>query len=251
MTPRSEAELCDALAVAAAADGWDVYPEVEGWDLLLVWNGTREDPLRLPKYAPPPVGYQIGIEAKLRGSCEAIVEALDRSRYKRPDEIAVLVPKAGKAFRALCAELRVRVFAAEHYGPTPASWGMRDRKTVNPLGATAEDLERAAPLRLKVPEVALQGSGGHASPRTMSTWRVSALRLCILLRSRGYLTGQDFKDASVSRQRWLTGKWIVRDGSEGRHARYVSGPRLDVDGPEVGYEAERDALAARDGGAAE
>lgn len=252
MTPRSEAELCDLLAVVAPEDGWDVYPEVAGWDLLLVWNGKRPSRPSPPwRPGPPtPVGYQIGVEAKLRGSCEVIVEALDRARHKRPDEIAALVPKAGAAFKRLCAHVGLRVLTLEHCGPTKVSWGTRVRRTVDPCGATAAELEHAASLRLALPEVALQGSGGHASPRRMSAWRVAALKLCILLRSRGHLTGADFAAHDVDRKRWLSGKWIVRDGSDGRHARYVAGPRIDKDGPEVGYEAERDVLAARDGGAA-
>lgn len=251
--PRTEAELCDALVLVAGDDGWDVYPEVEGWDLLLVWNGTRKDPNFWPRrtdFTPTPVGYQIAVEAKLRGNCDVIVEALDRARYRRPDEVAVLVPEAGKAFSSLCSRLGLRVFTLDHCVSRRKLYGADTRVEIDPCGATAAELEHSAPRRLPLPAVALQGSGGCAAPRTMSKWRVGALRLCTLLAERGHLTSADFKAHGVTQQRWLDARWIRRDGSVGRLARYVAGPRLHENGPAIGYEAERVALAARDAEAA-
>lgn len=228
---RTETALCDALAATATAVGWRVYPEVEGWDLLLVWTGART----LPSWTPHDVreravaGYQIGVEAKLRANADVIEETLRRAdAYRgRPDEIAVLVPRPGRGFLRLCQRLGIRVL-------TPGVMGL------DPWGAPPPA------RRLTPPAVALQGSGGAPSPRTMSAWRVGALRICITLRARGYITADDFRLHGVDRSRWMRSKWIVRDGRVGRLTRYVAGPRLDVDGPEVGYEAERDALAARD-----
>ena len=89
----TEAELCAMFRSAAEADGWIVYPEVDGWDLVLVWSGD----------APVPEGGtgvkkgdQVAVEAKLRANVGAIQQAVTRSTYRyrgQPDFRAVLAPK--------------------------------------------------------------------------------------------------------------------------------------------------------------
>lgn len=58
----SEAELCTRFSDAAREDGWTVYPETSGWDLLLVDDD----------------GVQVGIDAKARASFEVLMQCLDR-----------------------------------------------------------------------------------------------------------------------------------------------------------------------------
>lgn len=236
--PTTEAELCDAFTIAAERSGWDVYPEVGGWDLVLVWTGRT----KLPAYhfrndRMPDPGYQIAVEAKLRPNCDAIWSAVSRARSAntpRGDETAVLVPHAPREFFQLCTHLKLRVFTL--------------------AGARADAIcplhEPRPGTRLTLPPIALQGSGGAPSPRTMSRWRVGALRICAVLRSRGWITRDDFRAHRVDRSRWVAAKWIVADGKMGSLARYVPGPRFDSTGPEVGYEKERAALAALDAQAA-
>lgn len=59
MTFDSETDLCAAFAAAARSDGWTVYPEPAGWDLLLCRRGV-----------------QVGVEAKLVGGVEVLLQAL-------------------------------------------------------------------------------------------------------------------------------------------------------------------------------
>lgn len=245
MSPKTEAELCDALAVAARRDGWDVYPEVCGWDLLLVWNGTAK--VERWEHAPAvEPGYQIAVEAKLRGNCDVLEEAVSRASYHGPDEVAVFVPKAGRGFRELASRFGLRVLTLESC--KGGDWGRirASRYAERPRAY----FPRAKGKRLPLPAVPLQSSGGQPAPRTMSKWRVGALRICIALRARGYVTGADFRAQSISSGRWIAARWLTRDGSDGRFARYIAGPRLTETGPEVGYEAERDALARHDAEAA-
>lgn len=224
----SEAELCDAATILACKSGWDVYPEVGGWDLLCVWNGTAS----LSSYwGPVPTGYQVGVEAKLRASFEAVYETLGRNRHPSTDEVAILVPKAGRAFRYVCAELGI---------------GVRILNDFDPLLPVPRARHIAPEKRLPLPPVALQTGGGRPCPKVLSRWRVGALRLCATLRKQGHLTGDDFKAAAIDHRRWLDGLWLRRAGNVGRLARYVAGPRLAVDGPEVGYEATATALATHD-----
>ena len=48
----TEAALCTSLIdCLTATDGWEIYPETAGFDILAVWKAT---------------GHQLGIEAKLQ-----------------------------------------------------------------------------------------------------------------------------------------------------------------------------------------
>lgn len=261
----TEAELCDAFVEAAALDGWDAYPEVDGYDVVLVWNGSKViDHVARRRYAdepadvPIPVGYQVGVDAKLRAHIDVLDQAA--SRYdndpfhdyapggkwevirKSPDEHAVLVPEASAAFCSVARRLKLRVLTLEHCRDTPdpehrrTFSGSIKRTPIWPMGEP-----RTGP-RLALPPVPLQGSGGKASPRVMSPWRVRALRLCTLLNARGHLTGKDFADAKMDRRIWLARGWLVSDGRDEGFAKYVRA----TGGPDVGYERERDALAAKE-----
>lgn len=240
----TEAELCDAFVQAAVEDGWDVYPEHGGFDLLLVWKATRLHPKRLPPgCARAPAGYQIGLEAKLRANVDVLFQGYHHTRRVRvgPDEVGVLVPKATGSFGGVAKALGLRVFDASHYEEPKEGW--RARHTIDPAPCYVEPKLK----RVRLPAVPLQGSGGQPSPRTMSKWREAALRLCILLDSKGWISGADFKAAGVDRQRWVQGGWIVAAphlGKDGATTKYVAGDQLAISGPVVGYAAERAALAA-------
>jgi hypothetical protein len=242
--PSTEAELCDALTIAAQDDGWDVYPEVDGWDLVLVWTGRVEVPRSrgIARLRPETfdVGHQIAVEAKLRANVDAIWSAVERSRSDtrsgaHADETAVLVPHAPREFVSL----------SRHLGLREITLADCDRSTRRGSGIVPRPAPRPA-QRLTLPPIALVGSGGSPSPRTLSPWRIGALRIVAVLRARGYITRDDFRAHSVDRSRWVSAMWIKPEGSIGRLARYVPGPRWDTHGPHVGYEAELEALAAHD-----
>lgn len=252
IVPRTEAELCDLFAEAARADGWDVYPEVRGWDLLLVWRGAgRSMPAKSSRfhedlYAAVPAGWQFGIDAKMRANVEVLDQAASRMGAKRrPDAGAVLVPTHSGSFESLARRLGLAVFDLRNCADRKDRYGWeRERRPISPISIRAIPPEtRTGPVPL--PPVPLVGSGGHASPRSLTPWRVAALRLCILLEQQGHLTGADFKAHGVDRRTWLEQRWLVAEGS-GRPARYLPGPRLQESGPAVGYEAEQAAIAARD-----
>lgn len=218
MTKR-ETDLCDEFATRARESGWTVYPETGGWDLLLVSANAT----------------QVGVQAKLRANFEVVAQAMWRSLYTPeygPDFRAVLVPAAPPGFRAVCDELRIHV-----YLPAEEAWA---RAVVVP----PDPLRRATSRRHVLPPIVPSWSGGAPSPKTLSRWRVGALRLCALLRSRGYITAADFKAQKVDRSRWVAAGWVRGEGERGS-LRYVPGHNA-AGLPDVGYEAERDALAALD-----
>ena len=226
MRPRpkfaTEGELCDGFAGHARSDGWTVYPECGGWDLLLVRDGI-----------------QYGIEAKLRCNLEVVAQVRKSLRWSpHPHHVGVLVPFPTPDLEHVCRALRVNVCNPRLLWDSEIEWVLRFR----------EDWARSPERLVDLPPVPVLSGGGRPSPKTMSGWRVAALRLIIRLRQRGHITGEDFKEFGVNRQRWLDGRWILRDGNVGRLARYVLGD--GVHRPDRGYEAERDALELADRGSA-
>jgi len=97
----SEAALCADFSVAAAAQGWTIYPETSGWDLLLVKGGT-----------------QIGVQAKLRPNLKVLAQAAQPLQWGRcgPDFLSVLVPDCEGEFRAVAQAAGIMVL-----------WKSRDR----------------------------------------------------------------------------------------------------------------------------
>lgn len=246
--PKTEAELCDAFAEIARTRGWDVYPECGGFDLLLVWNATVMPQgwgrLRLPN---APAGFQVGVEAKLRPNVEVLEQAASRIAYgaAAPDAGAVLVPQATRDFAALGRRLRLHVFAlADLVGDRHRRGGLNEPFVVEPENGAGE-----ARPRVTLPPIPLQGSGGQASPRVLSPWRVAALRLVIELRAKGSITRAEAKAIGIDPSHWVTRGWLRTDGQ--RPARYTELPRLAESdrGPIRGYERELELLQAQATGA--
>lgn len=253
--PASEAELCDLFTDAARADGFDVYPEVGGFDLLIVWRAERP---MAPAWRSPgnwlreiPRGYQVGVDAKLRANVEVLDQAVGRmDLLRRPDEAAVLVPEAGRPFRQLAGRLGLRVFTLAHCAAGRLDCGVRrapaaiDRKRIEPAESRCDPIRSADHEPLPVPPFALQSGGGRPHPRVLSPWRVAALRLCLRMRDAGFLTREDFKDQGMRVDRWVNPRWVESDGR--KPAKYTPAEHWELDGPHIGYERELEVLRQAD-----
>lgn len=236
-----ESELCARFRDAAEADGWTVYPEVGGWDLVLVWSGDAPVPEGATAVQP---GDQIAVEAKTRANVEALHQAATRSRYRRggsPDFRAVLVPKASRTFQDVAAMLRVGTFTLRHCGPwTYRNGWERERKIV----AAPRHRHDRDGKRLWLPPIVSDGPAGEPSPRALTPWRVKALRLVARAREQGHLTTEDFQALKISPTIWTQTRWIVPNGRIGRRTRYT----LNEDHPSFpskGWEAELVQLSTR------
>lgn len=250
----SEVDLCAAFRSAAESDGWVVYPETSGWDLVLVWPGEQPVP---PGALEIPPDTQVGVEAKLRPNADVLAQVIERcGRYKRsrPDLAAVLVPKAAEPFHTVAGALGVGVYTLRHCGPwRPARGGYeRGRKTITaPIPRRSRDpvVKGETGQRLWLPPVVPQTPAGTPAPSPLTPWRIQAIRLCAILRERGYVTSQDFTALGINPQIWRD-RWLRAEGRvhvEGRAAplsRYVAIPGIDL--PDVGFEVEASALLALD-----
>lgn len=171
----SEAELCDALITLARENGFAVHAECDEWDLLLVHSS----------------GVQIGVEAKMRPNVDVLAQALVGEWRSGPGIHAVLVPGATTAFSAVAARLHILVFRGTHLDSSDLEHALR----------TAYRWKHTAPAW--VPDVEVICPAGTPSPRRTTPWKLSAVRLCLRLRERGYVTPSDMRELKLNYTWWF------------------------------------------------
>lgn len=199
MTFKTEAELVAAFCAEierhnALPDGrryngvWKIYHETAGFDLLLVDT----------------LGVQIGIEAKLTLNAKVLEQILPHPYDNEgPDYRAVLVAREGLQLHLASIARQVgltviRVDAGRHMNIRP--WRLPKE---NGSSFDLEDWfpwlpERRCTLPAYVPDV----SGGKPSPVMLTPWKVSAIKLLILLERRGIVTRADMRHLQISPTRW-------------------------------------------------
>ncbi|HVZ89605.1 MAG TPA: hypothetical protein VHG72_21770 [Polyangia bacterium] len=199
--PRSESEvnLCDRLRAWAEGLGFEVYPEVSGWDLVLVC----EKPTELERHGTTiQPGEQVGIHAKLRPSCEVLMQAAPGGDDDRgPRYPFVAVPRAGRGFKYIARRLGLGVIEADAAGKR-LHWNSPERERVIKISEDARP-RRVDILQLKLPPVASRAIvAGAPSPRVLSEWRVKALRFLAFARSRSTFRCSDLVGFGLSKT-WL------------------------------------------------
>lgn len=220
----SEAALCARFIAAVAAPDdrltrqrppdWTAYPETGGFDILLV---RRED------------GFQIGIEAKLHLNQTVLAQALEGSSWYAPlepgpDCRAVLVPDGSgreplSLIAAYCGITIIRCRGeTSPYGPVFQPYLPNRAMTWQADPYWHENLPtRRVALPDYVPDVA----AGCAAPVKLTTWKIGAIRLAILMERRGFVTRADFAHLKIDHRRWVGERWIDVDGARGG---WVKGP---------------------------
>lgn len=168
---------------------WTIYPETAGWDLLMVHEA----------------GFQLGIEAKLSLNAKVLAQTLDGAhRYYRdegPDYRGVLVPRAkcqlhmGELARAL--GVGVIAFAPASAFVSYQGCSLPGERSYDPEWPNWLPGERC-----KVPDYVPDVAAGVASPVQLTEWKVKAIKLCIVLERRGYVTRRDMKALQISPTRW-------------------------------------------------
>ena len=223
---RTEADLCAAF-VDSLEDGWIVYPETCGWDLLLVLNQRRKL-TKSERFArrhgtdhPLEPGTQVGVEAKLRGNVTVLRQALPDLEWCEveaqagPDFRAVLVPKASGDFHAVARSLGLVVIEMESsrfgYGSdTPG----RLESVLRYRRCWPHD------RRHTLPEVIPTVPAGVPSPVVMSRWKIAAIKLCMRLRDRGFVTRSDFNELGLHTSTWYH-RWLEKGEKVGRTQQWV------------------------------
>lgn len=228
-----ESELCADFAAWAKHYGWAVYPETEGWDLLLVDQQGR----------------QLGIEAKLTLNPKVIQQAIgDGGGFYGadigPDHRGILVPEVGP-LAPIASFLGVEVFYGQRSGhrrwdhekgclgdevkySSPHfnrfQWGAYNRQLT--AGMFDWNPEKRHPL----PEYVNEQPGGVPGPIQLSEWKIGALKVMALLEVRGWVDRKDVRRLGCDPRRFCAGDgWLTAQG-EGRWG-IGRVPRFDLQHP--------------------
>ena len=183
-----------------SASKWVCYAETCGWDILLA---RRSD------------GFQIGVEAKLSLNAKVLMQAAEGPWVDRqgPDCRAVLVPVdcnaalAGLAAYCAITVIRMRRVGGEWSGHQPFSPQLphAERRSYG-----NEDWHELMPSRRHaLPDYVPDVAAGAPCPVQLTTWKIGALKLAILLENSGFLLRADFKRHGIDIRRWIASGWIT------------------------------------------
>lgn len=208
---KTESELCSRFIETQSKYGWEAFPEHADWDIVLVKDGVT-----------------FGIEAKLSPNFTTTAQVMKRVNRSRPDFIGILTPRVRNGMIATCHHLGICVMGPETFGECLTQYGVKlPPREVYPTVAApdgrAMKLPKYQPGSIVVP--------GAPSPRSLTPWRIKAILLCHILRTRGYVTSRDFGSLTMNVGTWVD-RWIVADGKVGRLKRYV--PKSEVPLPDEG-----------------
>ena len=195
-TWESEQALVDAFRAITKAAGLPTYPELEGWDLVVLLDDVT----------------QVGVQAKLRGSVEVLAQAVHQPSVG-PHIRAVLVPYATPSFRFLAKALAIGVL---ELSPDMRSddYQLRER-----LGR----MSRIVPRRtLWIPPYIPDLPAGVPSPRSVTPWKVKAVLLCQRLRAGETVTRAQLQAVGISPTFWTRPFYGPLEvvGREGKRAVY-------------------------------
>jgi hypothetical protein len=218
----TEAALCAAFAAWARADGMTVYAETDSWDLLCV---TQD-------------GHQLGVEAKLSLNLKVIEQVLRSqqvySREQRgPDFRAVLVPESSEAGERILAYLGVAIFVPRHdyHSRRVGDQVLWRFERVDGFGYEMFDFNPAE--RCELPDYVPDVAAGVPAPRTLSPWKVGALRVLALLEVKGFVTRAEVAQCRNDARRWCASDGYLESAGGGRWAHCSKTPRFDEQHPTI------------------
>ncbi len=213
-----ESELCETLIKYAKSHGWKVYPETSGWDILLVKD------------------IQIGIQAKLKDNIKVLSQTVDyvnpkfKAKYPSPHIKAVLVPRASQDFKRVAFALGIFIIEGVNveYLDFKFQWTKQIKTNFNNYSRDAHYFTEPAKL-CWVPEIEPNMIAGTKSPKLITPWKIQAVKMCLLLNNKGFLTSEDFKKENMSMTIWQQNNWIINSKEkEGRLTKYVKNTNLDL-----------------------
>lgn len=244
---QTEADLCACfIATLQGIDGWTVYPETAGFDILAVYK----------------TGHQLGVEAKLKLNAKVADQILPDdwlARYdaQGPDFRAVIVPAVTDASGGIAKMLRI--LGVQVWTPDLVSYSAatseykRDWSFTRALGeeqitgrAAYDDEARVRAdewaikqgwrndlalitdlrwhdwnpaQRCDLPEIVPHVPAGVPAPVRLTPWKIGALRVMADLEVDGFVTAKSVRAHGVDPRRFCASDgWLepLGDGKWGR-----------------------------------
>lgn len=209
----TEAALFADFRIWVEGQGWVFYAETGGWDAILV---RAED------------GFQIGVEGKLSVNAKVLCQVLEHDHTYNdgaPDCWAILAPreKTVGGLSMIARRLGVVIIGAS----PPESWKRPKVPTFEPKlperndrFATRDEFrswnwpEHFPDARIKLPDYIPDVSAGRPSPQALTTWKVGALKVMVVLELQGHITRADFKALNMDYRRWVQ-FWLTKPAKPG------------------------------------
>lgn len=204
----TEHQLCEELHCRADKHGWLFYPEICGWDILLVRQGV-----------------QIGIQAKTSANCHVIYQAMAEVRYRNDTAnlIADRKVRCGPHFRAVLVPIEADFVSVAHW---LGIWvfgthDFGDALLESPVG---QPKFQWIPEKLHtLPDVIPQVPAGVPSPVSLTPWKQRALKLLARAQIKG-VTSRDATELKVNLQLFKDRHWLRSIGKEGKRTLWVLEP---------------------------
>ena len=211
----TEAALCDAFMAWARTEGFTVYPETAGWDILLVASD----------------GLQLGVEAKLALNLKVIAQALRGlvwSADRGPDFRGIVVPSVPEGVDEILVASGLEVFSPQRSWRRDGEVWTFDRQH----HYNSEMFDWNPKERCELPDYVPDVPAGVPAPRTLSPWKVGALRVLAMLEVQGYVTRQDVVLCKNDPRRWCANDGWLKQMGEGKWGPGRA-PRFDLDHPDI------------------
>lgn len=216
----SEAEMMANFILYAEASGYDCYSETNDYDLYLVCKET---------------GYQIGVEGKQSFNAKVIDQASIEKAYSSisPDFVCCLVPEGGKEdLISIANKLNVTIIRSK--GKLIGNPELNQCKSVKYKGSTVQAFLPSLPnfkinnywinnkwfdlcpiKRHSIPDYKPDVISGSKSPLKLTSWKIKAIKICCVLKTRGYVIPKDFKELKIHQSLWGQRGWIVKGKKRG------------------------------------
>ncbi len=211
----SENEMLVAFADTAKAGGWPVFPETSGYDMLLV--ATSE-----VQAVGIKAGDQVGVEGKTTGNLKLLTQIRPHPRATEgPHYHMAVIPRALPDFDEIARAMGIMVTEAcvSRWSGGKKVWDRSDFRYA--LSFFPTYYRQYYSKSLWHPEVEVWVPPGVNSPKSVSPWKVKAVKLCLLAKKQGYITSADFRMLGVSMTLWRN-RWIMStDRKVGRLTCYV------------------------------
>lgn len=222
---RYEYEMCDEF-IKLNSEHFDIYPECYGFDIYMFCKES---------------GTQFGIQAKLSMNINVVTQAINSIySYNRelkkygPHYNCILTPTSESR---VCEHLNILSIEPN----TNLHYTLKDNYRLKHIYNVSVN-EHAC--RYDKPEVRLNGSAGVPSPRNLSRWRISALKLMILYEKQGYILSSDVRKLGLNVS--TLDKFFRYSYTEPKIRRCFKMVLRDPDvSPATNYEKEKNELKCR------
>lgn len=213
----TEADLCSHFVDVIRREGWVVYPETAGFDLLLV--ATPEVMAHRPySHVGLQPGDQVGVEAKLQANIKVLDQAMPKAFGRSgPEFHAVLLPMENMEFMRVAARLGVLSIFAYYRHPEASRLTIRWPNFSLYARTMYEE-------QCWTPDIPVETAAGVPSPRRISKWKLDAVRFCILAQKKEFVLSTDFTEAGLNSGTFVSRGWFVPAGKIGRMTKYVVNP---------------------------